>query len=133
MKNVVLNVLGLVVGYLILACLFPLVMVIINFVISIPVLGDILRFGTEPAYIVFPYTAFITSALSIAAAYFICPRNAKGRKIGVIILGVLMFLSYAATTISLFRENGYDFVFIVFAIAAIICSGYCVVLGIEEL
>ena len=129
MKIAVLNILGFIAGFFILTVFFPIVLNITNYVISIPVIGDWLRFGTEHAYIVFPCSVLITSACATAAAYFICPPTKSGKKIGVIATGIVMIPLYANTVISLFKYNGYHFVFIVFALSAIISSMYSIIIG----
>lgn len=132
MKTIILNIIGFIVGCVAFFYLFPIIMHIITYIISIPVLGDILRFGTEPAYIVFPYSVFANSAISAGIAYYICPRNKKQRKIGLILLGIVMIPAYANTTISLFRNNGYEFVFVVFALCAIICVFLTMLVGFVD-
>lgn len=129
MKTVVLNIIGFLVGVILLCCLFPLAMHLISFIISIPILGDILRFGTEHAYIVFPYAVFIASGISGWVTYIICPANKSGFKIGVISFGIIMLLFYASFVIFLFKYNGYDFVFLVTAFCSLIVSAVTIAAG----
>ena len=125
------NILGFGVGAVIFAFLFPYVLQAINYVISIPVLGDLIRFGTEHAYIVFPYSAIITSALAAVTTFLICRPTPKGRKIGVTVLGIYMFIRYVFLTVSLFQLNGYDFVFVVFAVVALAVCAFIIFSGIH--
>lgn len=132
MKVVITNILGAIVGVYALWFIFPIVLRIIAYIIEIPVLGDIIRFGTEPAYIVFPYSAVIASVMSASLASIVCQPSKSGKKIGVTTLGVWMLLQFGFTTISLFQHNGYAFVFVVFAAIAAFCSFSTIVVGLTS-
>lgn len=129
LQIVVLNVVGFILGWLTLCYGFPIIMKGINYIISIPVLGDLIRFGVEPAYIVFPYSAWIASTIAGFICYKICAPTRTNKRIGMIALGVAGVVQYTKATISLFRYNGYDFVFIVFAVSALIAVSLYFVLG----
>ncbi len=129
---VVSNILGVAVGGAAFYFLFPYIMQAVNWVISIPVLGDILRFGTEHAYIVFPYSGLVNTMLAGYITLLICQPTAKGKKIGAIVLGCLMAVYYVVFTIDLFYRNGFDFVFIVFALVSVGASIFVAALGAYE-
>lgn len=120
LQIVILNIVGFILGWLTLCYGFPLIMKGLAYLISIPVLGDLIRFGVEPAYIVFPYSAWIASAIAGIVCYKVCAPTKTNKRIGMIILGVAGVIQYTNTTISLFRHNGFEFVFIVFAVSALI-------------
>lgn len=128
---IVTNIVGFAVGAGVFTFLFPYVLQFINYVISIPILGDLIRFGTEHAYIVFPYSAVITSALAAIATFLICRPTPRMRKPGVSLLGGYMLVRYVLLTISLFQLNGYAFVFVVFAAVALAVSAFIIFLGLH--
>ena len=132
LQIVILNIVGFILGYLILWLGFPLVMQGLAYVISIPVLGDLIRFGVEPTYIVFPYSAWIVSAIAGWVCFKICSPTQTDKRIGMILLGIAGAIQYTYATISLFRHNGFEFVFIIFALSALFAVSYYFILGLGK-
>lgn len=131
-KIVITNICGALVGSLILYFSFPLILEIFSFLFQIPVINSILSFGMTFEYGILPYSALLSSGLSLLTCHFISKPTKKNKRFGSCGLGIYMFIQYLIMIISLFNYNGFHYEFIAFAFVALGISVFTFLYGLYE-
>lgn len=105
-------------GSLALYFFYPPLLQLVAWILSIPYLGSILRFGLSVADIALPQTCAIAIGVVGWAAYNICRPTKRGYRFGMGLLGIDVVVQFAPMVISLFRNYGFDFSFLALALVA---------------
>lgn len=130
MKRAIRNILGVLIGIILFRYVYIGILLVVSGILNIPFLGDVLRMGRDPIYIVFGVLAFVGTAICGGTCYFISAKSRKGNKPGMLYMASLLFCSHIIIATEFVKYNGYDFAIVIYSIeftlACLACaaSGY---------